>query len=83
MKEFTIKGSYIEESTGGGRHKVFIVENDMDRDKSDGASAYSDITGSKVLIDGLPYTVKAIRDCKRGQHALAFEKGALIGLEVM
>jgi hypothetical protein len=81
MKEYTSKSSYIEETVGQGRHKVFIVENDMDRDREDPA-AYADLIGSRVLVDNLEYTVVDIRDSIRGRHTLSYKSGELIGLEV-
>jgi len=81
MKDYTSKGSYIEESVGRGRLKVFVVENEMDRDPAD-PTAYNDLIGAPVLIDGLEYTVMDIRDYRTGQHTLAYKSGELIGLEV-
>jgi hypothetical protein len=81
MKNYTSSGSYIEESVGRGRLKVFIVENDQDRDPEDTA-AYNDLIGAPVLIDGLEYTVIDIRDYRTGQHTIRYKSGELIGLEV-
>jgi hypothetical protein len=81
MKNYTSMGSYIEESVGRGRIKVFIVENDQDRNSANPA-AYNDLIGAPVLIDGLEYTVMDIRDSRRGQTTIRYKSGELIGLEV-
>lgn len=54
-----------------GRGKIFIVENDKDRDTSN-----NDLIGSKVIIDGQQYTVKGVESFTLQK----INKGQKIGL---
>jgi hypothetical protein len=56
-----------------GRGKVFIVENDKDRDRDN-----NDLLGSEVIIDGQKYNVKSIESFA----ILKIAKGQKIGLLV-
>lgn len=80
MKSFISIGSYIEESQNG-RHTVFIVQNDIDRDADLEQQAYADIIGKKVEIDGVCRKVYAVRSSMRGHYDLLYKKGELIGFD--
>lgn len=56
-----------------GKGKVFVVENDKDRNRDN-----NDLVGSEVIIDGQKYNVKGIES-----HAIQkIAKGQKIGLLV-
>lgn len=82
MKKFKSVGSYIEESQRG-RHLVFLVENDIERDEKLEALAYTDLIGKQVEIDEKVYTVKCMRNKKRSFASLDYKKGDIIGIEIL
>ena len=82
MEKFTSVGSYITES-GIGREKVFVVENNKDRNPKLEKQAFPDLLGHEVEIDGVVRKVINIRSSKSSFVELNFKKGELIGLDVI
>lgn len=82
MKKFTSVRSYIDNSNLG-KHKTFIVENDIDRDKTE-KYPFIDLFPD-VMIDGKQYHTSKIRPKEQTycEDMIEYEKGKLIGIEVM
>lgn len=81
MKSFKSVRSFIEESQIR-KHKVFVLENDMDRDPKLASLAYTDLIGNKILIDDVEREVLSVRDYRKGHGEMYYKKGELIGVEV-